>query len=44
LVKIQLELKDKENEIIEVFKIRNKLKTKQQAIQKFIQDKGGEYL
>jgi hypothetical protein len=35
-MQIQVDLSDKENEIVSIFKIRNKLKTKEQAIKKLI--------
>lgn len=42
VMKIQLEMNEKENEIVSIFKIRNKFKTKQLAIKKIIQICGGE--
>lgn len=37
LVKIQLELNEKEDYVVSLFKVKNKLKTKQEAIKKIIQ-------
>ena len=37
MVKLQLELSEKENSIIEVYKSVNKLKTKQETIKSMIQ-------
>ena len=36
MVKIQLELSEKENSIVEVYKTINKLKTKQEAIKAMV--------
>lgn len=37
MVKIQIDLSDKEDRLVEVYKLLNKLKTKQEAIKKMIQ-------
>ena len=36
MVKIQIDLSDEENRLVEVYKLLNKLKTKQEAIKKMI--------
>lgn len=40
-MKLQFDMSDKENEIVSIFKIRNKLKTKQQAVKEIINRHGG---
>ena len=40
-MQIQFDMNDKENEIVSIFKIRNKLKTKQEAVKEIIKRHGG---
>ena len=40
-MKLQLDMNDKEDMIVSLFKVRNKLKTKQQAVKEIINQHGG---
>ena len=43
MVKLQLDLSEKEDYIIQVFKVKNKLKTKQEAVKKIIEMNSSEF-
>jgi len=44
MVKVQVELSGKSNDVIRVYMVRRKLEVKSEAVNKFVEEFGGDFL